>query len=120
MNRQSLLDYGKPLEATTAEVPTPTGTEVVVKISSFFGATGGAEVIRGYRLPESKEIYGELVWRDILKTAAKSFYLVPRTIFRCMRMRERWPWLNFEPHLDTPLVRIRADFGIDVSTRSRI
>ena len=33
MNRQSLIDYGQPLQATTAEIPVPKGTEVVVKIS---------------------------------------------------------------------------------------
>jgi D-arabinose 1-dehydrogenase-like Zn-dependent alcohol dehydrogenase len=33
MRRQSLIDYGKPLEATEAETPTPKGTEVLLRVS---------------------------------------------------------------------------------------
>jgi D-arabinose 1-dehydrogenase-like Zn-dependent alcohol dehydrogenase len=33
MLRQSLIEYGKPLEATEAETPTPQGTEVLLRVS---------------------------------------------------------------------------------------
>ncbi len=33
MRRQSLVDYGKPLEATEAETPAPKGTEVLLRVS---------------------------------------------------------------------------------------
>jgi alcohol dehydrogenase, propanol-preferring len=33
MLRQSLVEYGKPLQATEAETPTPQGTEVVLRVS---------------------------------------------------------------------------------------
>lgn len=33
MNRQSLIEYGKPLEATKAAIPEPKGTEIVVRVS---------------------------------------------------------------------------------------
>ncbi|MEM7098371.1 MAG: hypothetical protein AAF541_08960 [Pseudomonadota bacterium] len=93
--------------------------EVVVKISSFFGTTGGFEVIRGYRLPESKEIYDALRWWEIMRTTALSLVLVPQTISRCFRMRRRWPWRDFDVYLDTPLVELRKQFGISVPNISR-
>ena len=88
--------------------------EAVVKISSFLGTDGGRAVMRGYRLPESKEIYDELKLRDIFVTTLKSLVLVPRTVWRCWRMTERWPWHNFEVYLDTPLHEIRHRFGIKI------
>jgi D-arabinose 1-dehydrogenase-like Zn-dependent alcohol dehydrogenase len=33
MRRQSLIDYGKPLEATEAETPAPKGTEVLLRVT---------------------------------------------------------------------------------------
>ncbi len=89
--------------------------EAVVKISSFFGTDGGAEVMRGYRLPESNEIYGGLNWSEIIVTTAKAFVLVPRTIWRCTHMTRRWPWTDFDGYLDTSLAEIRQQFGITVA-----
>jgi hypothetical protein len=88
--------------------------EAVVKICSLFGTTGGMSVLKGYRLPESKEIYGDIGIFDILETAAKSLFLVPKTIWRCSRMRERWSWSDFDGHLDCSLRDIREQFGIRV------
>ena len=33
MHRQSLVDYGKPLEATEAPTPAPKGSEVLLKVT---------------------------------------------------------------------------------------
>ena len=88
--------------------------EAVVKISSFFGTTGGKKVWHGYRLAESKEIYGEITLAEIAITAFKSLVVVPRTIFHCSQMKARWPWEEFDIYLDQPLVEIRAQFGIKV------
>ena len=33
MHRQSLVDYGKPLQGTEAATPAPTGTEVLLRVS---------------------------------------------------------------------------------------
>ncbi len=89
--------------------------ELVVKISSIFGTMAGWTVIKGYRLPESTEIYEELQWVDIVHTAVSSLYLVPITIWRCIRMRERWQWDNFDEFLDVPLGQVREKFGIQVT-----
>jgi len=89
--------------------------EAVVKISSLLGTNGvqgGLSVMRGYRLAESKEIYGELGLSDIVATSLNSLWLAPRTIWRCFRMRKRWPWSEFDGYLEQPLVNIRNEFGI--------
>jgi len=89
--------------------------EMVVKISSFFGTSGGSRVMRGYRLPESKEIYGTIGATDVVTTAAQSLVVVPRVLWRCSRMHKRWPWSDFDEYLDQPLGHIRNEFGIRVA-----
>lgn len=86
--------------------------EAVVKIWSFFGTTAGLALLRDYRLPESREIYEELAWRDIATTALRSLVGVPRILWRCSRMHKRWPWSDFERYLDVPLCDIRREYGI--------
>ena len=88
--------------------------EAVVKISSVFGTTVGWSVLKGYRLPESKEVYEELRLVDIIHTSVSSLYLVPLTIWRCLRMHKRWHWDNFDEFLDVPLGQVREVFGIQV------
>ncbi|MGI9327820.1 MAG: hypothetical protein ACR2PZ_21560 [Pseudomonadales bacterium] len=93
--------------------------EAVVKISSFFGTTAGLSVLSGYRLPESKEIYGEIGVVDVALTTMKSLILVPKTLWRCSRMHKRWPWSEFDDCLDRPLKDIREEFGINVVLKRR-
>jgi len=64
MRRQSLIDYGKPLEATEAETPSPKGTEVLLRVShcgvchsdlhlqdGYFDLGGGQKLdVRGLRV----------------------------------------------------------------------
>ncbi|NQV81627.1 MAG: hypothetical protein HQ495_13810 [Alphaproteobacteria bacterium] len=88
--------------------------ELVVKICSILGTTEGWRVIRGYRLAESKEVYKRLHFLDILGTTAAAFFLIPRTIWRCARMRKRWRWDDFDDFLDVPLNQIRNSFAIRV------
>lgn len=89
--------------------------EAVVKIASILGTTAGLGVLRGYRLHESVEIYKQLRLRAVLKTIAHSVTIVPRTAFRCLRQRSRWPWTEFEAFLGVPLREIRQQFGIRVA-----
>jgi len=89
--------------------------EGIVKISSFFGTTEGLGVMRGYRLEESKEIYETLPVGDIITTACTAIVWVPRTLWRCMRMQQRWPWDDFDAQLEQPLADIRQHFGITVA-----
>jgi hypothetical protein len=86
--------------------------EASVKVWSFLGTDGGVRVWRGYRLPESKEIYGQIAGREVAATAVHAVAALPRVVWRCLRMRKRWPWADFDRHLATPLVEIRAEYGI--------
>lgn len=90
--------------------------EAVVKLSSFFGTTGGFSVMRGYRLHESIDIYQRLGRVDVLTTILRAAVIVPRTLYRCLRQHKRWPWAEFSHHLDSPLHALRAEYGIRVAT----
>ena len=90
--------------------------EAMVKIWSFFGTTTGLSLIRDYRSPESKEIYEQIKWSDIPGTALRSMVNVPLVTFRCLRMRKRWPWTEFERYENVRLDEIRREFRIRVVT----
>lgn len=94
--------------------------EAVVKLSSIFGTTAGFQVLKGYRLHESIQIYKSLQVMEVLSSIARSVFLIPRTIFRCKRQRHRWPWRDFDDHLNTPLHQIRSEFGIAVPHRTTV
>jgi hypothetical protein len=86
--------------------------EAAVKLWSLFGSTAGLGVLRAYRLPESQEVYEKLAWGEVAITALRSVTLVPRVLWRCSRMRRRWPWSDFDALLDAPLVELRRHYGI--------
>jgi hypothetical protein len=86
--------------------------EAVVKLWSFFGTSAGLGLWRAYRLPESQEVYATLAWGEVAATALRSVAVVPRVLWRCSRMRGRWPWAEFDAYLDVPLAEIRSHYGI--------
>lgn len=86
--------------------------EAIVKTWSFFGTSAGFSLWRGYRLPESQEIYETITWRDTARTAWRALGAVPVVLARCCRMRKRWPWSDHAAWLDVPLSEIRQEFGI--------
>jgi hypothetical protein len=86
--------------------------EAMVKVWSFLGTTGGLEVWRGYRLPESQEIYEQITWQDTVRTAVRTATTLPLVAWRCLRMRKRWPWADFDHLLGAPLGEIRSEYGI--------
>lgn len=86
--------------------------EATVKVWSFFGTNGGLRVWRGYRLPESKEIYRQITWRETAATAVHAAAALPRVVWRSLRMRKPWPWAYSDRHLATPLREIRSEYGI--------
>lgn len=87
--------------------------EAIVKVWSAFGTSAGLGVLRGYRLPEAQEIYEPIGWRDVVHTARRSLGVLPRVLWRCLRMRKRWPWADFEKHLDVQLAELRREYGIE-------
>ena len=91
--------------------------EMIVKVWSFFGTTGGLGLLRHYRLPESQEIYETLAWSDIASVGLRSTVLFPLVLVRARRMRKRWPWSEFDRYLAVPLAEIRREFGIELVLR---
>ncbi len=88
--------------------------EAMVKIWSFFGTTRGLRLLREYRLPESQEIYEQLEWGAIARTASRSLTVVPRVMARCLRMNKRWPWSDFEAYRLVPLQELRREYSIQI------
>jgi hypothetical protein len=88
--------------------------EAVVKLWSFFGTTAGFSLLRDYRSPESQEIYTRIEWDPILSTALRSLVFTPIVITRALR--KRWPWSEFEHHLDVPIRSLRSAYGIRILT----
>ncbi|MEO5881812.1 MAG: hypothetical protein ABIQ06_05300 [Caldimonas sp.] len=89
--------------------------EAVVKIASILGTTAGLSVLEGYRLHESLQIYRQLRVPDVLLSIARSVVIVPRTAFRCLAQRARWPWAEHQEYMHRPLCELRQTFGIRVA-----
>lgn len=92
--------------------------EAVVKLCSLFGTTGGARVLRGYANFEALDIYTKLPWGSTLLALVVSPYLIVRTLWRCAMQTQRWPWVENQHYMDTPLVELRAKFRIRVAHAS--
>jgi hypothetical protein len=89
--------------------------EAIVKLSSIFGTTAGASVLRGYMLHESLDIYRKLPLGSTVVALLAAPYLIVRTIWRCARQPAKWPWANHEQYMHVPLREIRARFGVKVA-----
>jgi ubiquinone biosynthesis protein Coq4 len=89
--------------------------EAVVKLSSLFGTTGGLQVLRGYTNYETLDIYTKLpLWQTVLALLMAP-YLIARTIWRCARQTERWPWVDNQQYMEAPLAEVRSKFRIKVA-----
>jgi hypothetical protein len=89
--------------------------EAVVKLSSLFGTTGGLQVLRGYANYETLDIYTKLPMGSTVVALVMSPYLVVRTLWRCARQSQRWPWVANQQYMSTPLVELRSKFKIRVA-----
>ena len=89
--------------------------EMVVKITSFLGTDNFWLVLKGYQLPESKEIYQKIRAVDVVRAIWCALYLIPRTTWRCIRMRKRWVWGGFQQSEGIPLAQLREEYGIRVA-----
>lgn len=89
--------------------------ELVVKIASLLGTTGGLGVLAGYRLHESLRIYRQLRVADVMLSILHSLVIVPRTALRCLAQRARWPWADHQDQMHVPLGELRRAFGIRVA-----
>lgn len=93
--------------------------EAIVKLSSLFGTTGGVQVLRGYTHHEALDIYRNLPVADTLLALSIAPYLIARTLWRCTRQRQRWPWVENEHFMNLSLSELRFRFGIRVARGNR-
>ena len=89
--------------------------EAIVKLASLFGTTGGMKVLRGYTNYETLDIYRKLPIGSTILALVLAPYLIARTLWRCAKQTQRWPWINHEQFLNQPLSEVRAKFGIKVA-----
>jgi hypothetical protein len=89
--------------------------EAVVKLSSLFGTTGGLQILRGYTAYESLDIYTKLPLGSTVLALLMSPYLIFRTIWRCARQTQRWPWTENQQYMDKRLDDLRSQFKITVA-----
>lgn len=89
--------------------------EAIVKLSSLFGTTGGLSVLRGYTNHETLDIYTKLPVASTVLALLLSPYLIARTLWRCTRQKQRWPWVENQQYFNTPLRELRDQFGIKVA-----
>lgn len=89
--------------------------EAIVKLSSLFGTTGGLSVLRGYAHHETLDVYARLPAASTVFALLLSPCLIARTVWRCTRQKQRWPWAENQQYFKTPLRELRAQFGIRVA-----
>jgi hypothetical protein len=89
--------------------------EAIVKLASLFGRTGGIQVLRGYAHHETLDIYRHLPVAGTVRTILTAPYLISRTIWRCRRQHQRWPWSDHEPLMNKSLEEVRSRYGIRVA-----
>lgn len=94
---------------------TPMPDEAIVKLASLFGTTGGIQVLRGYMHHETLDTYTRLPLASTALALALSPYLIIRTLWRCAQQTRRWPWVENQQYMATPLVELREEFGITVA-----
>ena len=89
--------------------------EIVLSRWSLVGATDAIPIyVRGLRSRETRWLFVEFFKK--LRPLSLLVGMIDglRAIVRGLRMRKRWPSLDFERHLDRPLFELRQEYGIRV------
>ncbi len=89
--------------------------ETLIDTWTIFGSSVG---LRGYlkylELPQVNQIFAETGYGAIAVAGARCLPDVVRVIWRSRRLTRRWPWPEYERHLDRRLHEIRDEFNIRV------
>ncbi|WP_020568428.1 Coq4 family protein [Neolewinella persica] len=89
--------------------------EGVVKIWTTFGTTLSFwEVTRGYKEVSAFTLFKMYSVQHVLRNLLSYLWVIPKVIVRAKRMRKPWPFLAYQPFLDTPIAEIRDEFNIQV------
>lgn len=86
-----------------------------VKVWTIFGTTLGFwQHIRAYKKANAYQLSKKFSYAHITSNIFKFLFRIPLLIIRAKRMHKLWPWLNFEPYMNTPISEIRKEFNIQV------
>jgi hypothetical protein len=89
--------------------------ETLIDTWTVVGSTAG---LRGYlkyfELPQVNQIFADTGYLRIALGSLRCLPDVIRVLWRSRRQRARWPWAEYERHLERPLAEIRSEFGIRV------
>jgi hypothetical protein len=82
---------------------------------SLFGVTGSVwPYLIGFQRKETRGLFLDAFASFRLSMIGRLLTLSARAITRSLRMRERWPFEDYDRYLDQPLGEIRERFGIRV------
>ena len=89
--------------------------ETLIDTWTLVGTTAG---LRGYLkyfgLPQVNQIFAEAGYWRIALESLRCVPDVVRVLARSRRQVRRWPWADYERHLERPLAEIRREFGIRI------
>jgi hypothetical protein len=89
--------------------------ETLVDTWTIFGSSIGLRGYLGYfELPQVNRVFSEAGYGRIATTMMRCLPDLARVIWRSRRLSAKWPWREYEQHLDRPLRDIRADFNVQV------
>jgi Uncharacterized protein involved in ubiquinone biosynthesis len=89
--------------------------EGVVKIWTTFGTTLGFwNVINGYQEAKAFELARQYSFGHVMNNICRLLIHIPKIIFRANKMRDQWPFTDYESYMDEPLSDIRAEFNIEI------
>lgn len=89
--------------------------ESLIDTWTVFGTTAGLRgYLRYFRYPQVNQIFSDVGYGRIAVELLRCLPDVVRVLARSRRLAERWPWADYEPHLDRPLADIRRQFKIHV------
>jgi len=89
--------------------------EVALARWSLLGAVDGISIyLSGLRARETRFLFGDFFRKIRPGNLLVAAYDGSRALLRSLRMRRRWPSLEWEEYADRPLAEIREEFGIRV------
>lgn len=89
--------------------------EGVVKLWITFGTTLGFwKVINGYNEVSAFQLFRMYSFKHVIKNIFRLLFSIPKGISRARQMSKPWPFLDYEPYLNTPVSEIRKEFNIQV------
>jgi ubiquinone biosynthesis protein Coq4 len=89
--------------------------ETLIDTWTIFGTTAGLGVyLASFQNPQVKRTFREVGYGRIVVALFRCLPDVLRVIARSRRLARKWPWSEWEAHLDRPLAELRREHDIAV------